>query len=636
MKTHIKSFLVFFISLVILFLPSCKDDPADALEVSSSSITVSADTRIAIFTVICAGKWEIRSKDAWCTTVATSGTGTMDVKVKAAVYNEVLSRQTTLTITSGKEVKTVTVTQPGIGLSLEFQTLDFPAEGGTKTLKLLSENFSWTITPITDAAITVNPMNGTGNKDLTITVAPNPTSKPKTQVVSVNFNSLKQQFTIQQAGGPNNAPSVPELNFPTDNSTGVFVVPEFRWASSTDTDGDKIKYLLYYSEDKTNWTLSTTTNSIRYTLTKPLSKQTTYYWKVVASDSNGGETASAIYKFTTNNQTVPADGSYSQYAGGALINGSIPIIFTGDGFTAADYVEGGNFDKKIDEGIEAFFATEPYKSYRSNFKVYKVVAYSAESGASRWNESTSSYSTQVLTAFDTRYYGNGYNSTFMTTNCDKVYSYAMKIPGVTGAVLDKTTVVLVVNDPIYSGTCWQSQSGRSVSIVPTCDGNQPYSYKMTMAHEAGGHGFGRLADEYKFSDNAIDAQAKTNILNWVALGANANIDLTGDRSIIKWKHFFNLPAYKMVGAFPGAQYASGVWMPEYTSGMRDMTYVNYNAPSREAIVKRIKLNLGETYSFDEFVSKDVIPSKVAARSVRSNSVLKTTAHTSPQKWVSKK
>ena len=318
------------------------------------------------------------------------------------------------------------------------------------------------------------------------------------------------------------------------------------------------------------------------------------------------------------------------------MNGPIPIIFMGDGFTAADYVQGGNFDTKIDEGIEDFFATEPYKSYRSNFKVYKVVVYSAESGASRWNQSTNSYTSQVLTAFDTRYYGNGYNSTFMTTNCDKVYSYAMKISGITDAVLDKTACVLVINDPTYSGTCWQSQSGRSVAIVPTCDANQPYSYKMTMAHEAGGHGFGRLADEYKFSDNAIDDQAKANIIAWSALGANANIDITGDRTLIKWKQFFSLSAYKMVGAYPGAQYASGVWMPEFNSVMRDMTFLHYNAPSREAIVKRIKSYLGLTYSFDEFVTNDAVALQSAPRRVKSNLVLRNTAHTSPQLWIPKK
>ena len=59
-------------------------------------------------------------------------------------------------------------------------------------------------------------------------------------------------------------------------------------------------------------------------------------------------------------------------------DGTIPLIFIGDGFVANDYEQGGLFDKKADEGIEAFFATEPYKSYRNKFKVYKVVAHSQE------------------------------------------------------------------------------------------------------------------------------------------------------------------------------------------------------------------------------------------------------------------
>jgi len=636
MKTRVNKFLVFFISLVIMFATGCKDEVDDSLDVSLSTITMSADTRVAVFTVESNSDWEIVSNDVWCTTVVTAGTGTKDVKVKVDVYNEVNSRQTTLTVKSGNLTKTITVIQPGTGLSLEFQTLDFPAEGGSKKLKLSSDNKSWTISPIADAAITVSPMSGVGDKELTITLTANATNKVKSQAVVAGFGSQKQQFTIQQAAGPNNPPSAPQLNFPADNSSNVFVVPDFSWVTSTDPDGDKIKYLLYYSEDQKNWTPSTRTNSIRCTLTKPLSRQTAYFWKVVASDSNGGEATSAIYAFSTDNQVVPNDGTYTQYTGGASMNGQIPIIFMGDGFTAADYVTGGLFDKKIDEGIEDFFAAEPYKTYRSNFKVYKVVAYSIESGASRWNESANAYSSQKLTAFDTRYYGDGYTSTSITTDCDKAYSYAKKIPGITDAVLDKTTVVMVVNDPCYSGTCWMSHSGRSVSVVPTCDANQPYSYKNTMCHEAGGHGFGQMADEYFSNERDATAKDISDILDWTDDIRSSNIDVTGDRTKIKWKHFFGLPAYSMVGVVAdNTRYWSGVWRAEYTSAMRDMRIPYYSAPGREAVVKRIKQNLGETYSFTGFVSKDVFPAKSAARNIKSSSVRKTTAHTPPQEWVPK-
>jgi len=196
MKTAVNSFLVLFFSLVILVATACKDNTS--LEVSTSSLTVSADSGSSTFKIICDGEWKITSNDAWCT-VTASGSDTQDVEIKADAYNGVNNRQTTLTIINGNETKTITVTQLGVGLSLEFQTLNFPAEGGSRTLSLLTESYSWIIDPMTNATFTVDPMNGVGNGKLKITVPENTTENTKTQVVTVNYNNQKRQFTILQA-----------------------------------------------------------------------------------------------------------------------------------------------------------------------------------------------------------------------------------------------------------------------------------------------------------------------------------------------------------------------------------------------------------------------------------------------------
>ena len=72
---------------------------------------------------------------------------------------------------------------------------------------------------------------------------------------------------------------------------------------------------------------------------------------------------------------------------------------------------------------------------------------------------------------------------------------------------------------------------------------------------------------------------------WEGFGHNANADLTDDPARIKWREFYELPQYGMVGAFEGAyMYARGIWRPETNSCMNNnVSY--FNAPNRKKIVE---------------------------------------------------
>ena len=196
MKTHFNSLLTFLVLFSILFSTTCKDNTL--LEVSTTSITINAENGIASITISCIGDWTIVCKDDWCT-VVTSGSGSQIVDVKAAIYTGVENRQTSLTISNGKETKTITVTQLGLGLSFDSQIINFPAEGGVKILKLFTTDYTWSINPLSEPTFSISPMNGTGSKDLVITLPENTTGHVKMQTVAVNFNNKTQQFTIRQA-----------------------------------------------------------------------------------------------------------------------------------------------------------------------------------------------------------------------------------------------------------------------------------------------------------------------------------------------------------------------------------------------------------------------------------------------------
>lgn len=74
----------------------------------------------------------------------------------------------------------------------------------------------------------------------------------------------------------------------------------FNW-NATDDDGDTITYYFYFGTSPSNYDL---VNGIEetppYTYNEStLDEGTTYYWKVVAKDSKGGETSSKVLTFTT-------------------------------------------------------------------------------------------------------------------------------------------------------------------------------------------------------------------------------------------------------------------------------------------------------------------------------------------------
>jgi hypothetical protein len=116
-----------------------------------------------------------------------------------------------------------------------------------------------------------------------------------------------------------------------------------------------------------------------------------------------------------------------------------------------------------------------------------------------------------------------------------------------------------------------------------------------MLHEVG-HAFASLGDEY-----IVPNQNSTYIPE-----GRANLDNTNNLNLIKWNHFIGLQGYSSVGAFEGGGYLEfGMYRPEISSIMRGNIGSYFNAPSREAIVKRI-LNLREIeYNFNSFLTKDV-------------------------------
>ncbi len=279
----------------------------------------------------------------------------------------------------------------------------------------------------------------------------------------------------------------------------------------------------------------------------------------------------------------------------ATTGGGVNIVFVGDGYSIYDMAS-KKYENNIRAGVAHFFAVEPYKSYAQYFNVYMVYAFSQESGISDLTKT-------LNTTFETKYTKEP-PYTSMSTNTATCFTYAQKAPI---SNVNKTLVVLVANSTRYAGTCWLYSNGAAVAICPLSNSSYPYDFRGIIQHEAGGHGFGKLADEYTTTTGPITQSQSTSLKTWqTSYGHYLNVDLTSNLSTILWKHFIGQPNYSYVGAYEGAYYyTQGVWRSENKSLM--INNINYiSAPGRELIVKRIKSLAGMTYSFDDFKAHDVM------------------------------
>lgn len=280
-------------------------------------------------------------------------------------------------------------------------------------------------------------------------------------------------------------------------------------------------------------------------------------------------------------------------------NGGINIVLLGDGFNAKD-IASGKYLKDIKQEVEYFFGIEPYKTYRDYFNVYTAIPLSTESG--------------VGTVNTIRY--NRFNTTFtggvgLKADYDEVFDYALGAPTVNKGNLNQTLIIMVPNSTDYGGICQMWEDGSAIAFCPQSTYGYPLDTRGVIQHEAGGHGFGKLGDEYIYHNAFIDfcgCSCCGHVLEFNAaksLGWFDNLELTGKMHSVGWSHLIFDNRYSdIVDIYEGGyMHNRGVFRSEPNSCMNnDIPY--YSTISRESIVKRIKAYAGETYSFEDFVKND--------------------------------
>lgn len=284
----------------------------------------------------------------------------------------------------------------------------------------------------------------------------------------------------------------------------------------------------------------------------------------------------------------------------------VNIIVSGDGYTVDQMQRGsGKYYEDMMAAWQNMLSIPPYSDYAEYFNVYMIAAVSNEEGMS-----CSSPAKNVDTKFGTIWEGG--TSTGINCNHAFVEQWARKVTELSDVDLHDLTFIMPINEDRYAGTCVTYFAGFSISMCPV--ESMPGEFRKVICHEAGGHGFGQLIDEYIYYDSTLpDGIGQTLRNRKHQYGIYANIDF--DKNVLNttWAGYKThsdqsvVDKYSMVDAFEGAyMYRYGIWRPESNSCMND-NVLYYNAPSRWAIVSRISRIAGLDIDFDKFAVNEVIP-----------------------------
>ena len=286
----------------------------------------------------------------------------------------------------------------------------------------------------------------------------------------------------------------------------------------------------------------------------------------------------------------------------ATVGKGVNVVFMGDCFDAKD-IATGKYVEGIEEAIDYYFAIEPYKTYKEYFNIYTVMGMSPDTGMGTVN-----------TVKEAKF-GSQYSLDGISPNQTITYEYAMKAATVDENNLHQTLVVMVENTTEYGGICYMYGDGSAIAVCPMSRDAYPYDFRGIVQHEAGGHGFAKLADEYIYTNAFIaSCECPNKHLDDFNAGKKRgwyrNLSTNGDMNTVEWAHLIYHPDYSgVVDMYEGGYFHTrGIYRSEATSCMNNnIDY--YSAIQRQEMVERIMKYAGLEFSLDEFYANDVRDAK---------------------------
>lgn len=336
-------------------------------------------------------------------------------------------------------------------------------------------------------------------------------------------------------------------------------------------------------------------------------------------------------KYTSNDYS--ADGQVTTLQTATKGNG-IDIVLMGDGYSDRQ-IEGGIYRADMEYMYNHLFEKEPFRTHKDMFNVSFVNVVSATEGYLYHD-----------TALNTLFLGD----TFVAGDDMTCFNYALN--AISAERMDEALIIVAMNSEVYAGTCYMYYpsevsgtygTGPSIAYFPK--GTDAEMFAQLLHHEANGHGFAKLADEYAYelygevpADYVTEIEAQQDSWGWWK-----NVDFTNNPDQVRWSQFLGDSRYagEGLGCFEGGlTYWTGVWRPTEDSIMR-YNVGEFNAPSREAIYYRIhKLAYGDSweYNYEDFAAYDAVnrtSASAPARRQRANYVEHSFEPTAPPVVVGK-
>lgn len=279
--------------------------------------------------------------------------------------------------------------------------------------------------------------------------------------------------------------------------------------------------------------------------------------------------------------------------------GGIDIVFVGDGFDARA-ISSGDYLTQVEEQMKAFFAIEPFTSYRDYFNVKVCFPLSQETGVNTAN-------TWRNTKFETYYAGPSTCSLGLLEcfNPDEVFDYVVKHAGIHSNDMWKTLIVMALNSDEYGSNSMIADSGAAIAIVGRSADPYPMDSRGIMQREACGISFGKLGSERATKIAYLTKFERDVLKSNNARGWNMNLSVSGNVHEVWWKDFIFDPAYSdKVDVYEGGlNKTRGCFRSEINSCM-NFGIPYFSLAARYDMVKRIMNYAGEEFTEAKFRAKD--------------------------------
>ena len=461
---------------------------------------------------------------------------------------------------------------------------------------------SWTASCAADW-LTVSPKSGkAGDNIITVaTTATNRTGNSRVSHVTIESDGIQKTVTVKQRGEYAFF-DLDELNVPSEGA--IFTVG-FR------TNMNELQ--LYASSSLMDW-LKNPNADVR-TRTEYKDSYTFQFLPNESTNARDGalffimkDTAGnllaldTLFVYQEGRDPGYMSSDYSEDGKVELLNKAtegkgIPIVLMGDGFVDQEIAD-STYSKVMNQAMENLFSEEPIKSLRNYFNVYQVTAVSSR------NRFDGISSTALGTIPDHQTMG-------IEVDAKAVMKYVKKVENIDSI---NTLAVIILNTNINRGVTYMIGSDKkdynySIALCPMIDSLKSETFRQVLTHEAVGHGFAKLADEYVRSTegSATDEDIKTLKDRHERLGWFLNVDSEKDSTKVIWTQFIYDPEFanEKIGIYEGGYtFFKGVYRSSEESMMRSNN-APFNAPSRQAIYNKVmKLGLGKTATYEEFVAFD--------------------------------